>query len=272
MVTEWLGGIQEICGDLFRTSFYIETLVDSILSPVANTSAYEAVYFYCSMLLVIKLLWKGWNVYVLWSNGSPEVSPGELLKGAAWAIVVTAAFPLAYDVGIAIAMELVNTVLNSFQLPSVSLSAPDLISQIGTIITSLKDTGVLMVFAALVFIILLILLIFRILGQGTELFIFRLGVPIAAIGLVDSDGGAWSNYIQILFKQIFSVMVQYFCIVIGIKTMLLATIKALAVGIAFEITAFATPKLLSQVLTPKTGGHGAQTVSTLAMVVRTFAK
>lgn len=274
LINDWLVFLQEHFGNLSQTIFFIESLVDSVLSPVARVSAYEVIYFYCSMLLVIKLLWKGWNVYVLWSNGSPDVSPGELLKGAGWAIIITVAFPTAYEIGVSIAMEVVNTVLGYFKLPIIGADGigGETMEQLGAAIYNLTSAGGFIILMSIVYLILLILLWLRVLAQGAELFIFRLGIPIAAVGLVDSDGGAWTNYIQTLFKQVFTVMFQYFCIVLGIKVIALGTTSALAVGIAFEVTAFAAPRLLSQVLIPKGGGGMMHSAYTLSMVVRTFAK
>ncbi|MBO5282193.1 MAG: hypothetical protein J6B43_03565, partial [Lachnospiraceae bacterium] len=151
-------------------------------------------------------------------------------------------------------------------------TAGDSMEQLGAAVYNLTSAGGFMLIMGLIYVIVLIMLILRMLAQGTELFVFRLGIPFAAIGLVDSDGGAWTNYIQMLFKQVFTVMVQYFCIVLGAKVLAPGTTEALAVGIAFEVTAFAAPKLLSQVLIPKGGGGMMQGVNTLSMVVRTFSK
>lgn len=274
IIDDWITLLQDICKDLSRATFFIEELADSILSVTAVASAYEVLYIFCSMLLVGKLLWKGWNVYVLWNGGDPEVAPGEMLKGAAWAIVVTAAFPTAYELGVAIALEIIETVLRYFNLSNLGFDGSDsgFWGQLSAALTNVTSANGFTILMSLVFVILLIIMVFKMLGQGAELFVFRLGVPFAAIGLVNSDGGAWTNYIQMLLKQIFSVMVQYFCVVIGAKVMAIGTTKAIAVGIAFEITAFAAPKLLSQVLAPKSGGGMMQKVYTLSMIARTFLK
>ena len=108
------------------------------------------------------------------------------------------------------------------------------------------------------------------LGQGVELLIFRLGIPFAVVGLVNSDGGAWKPYIQMLFKQAATILVQYFCIVIGTYVISTLTITGIVVGIAFEVTAFTAPRLLAQFMPPSGGSGLAQKAHTIAMVMRAF--
>lgn len=270
IINDWLAAIQGICDDIATKTFHFEKLFGDAISSTAVEQAYNAMYMICCTLLVLKLLWKGWNVYILWSGGDPEVAPGELLKNSAWAIVVTAAFPLGYDIGINIALEIVHTVVSFFSLSGTGWnSGSALIDALGNV----ASAGSYSVLLGLIFGILYIILVIVMLKQGAELLVFRLGIPLAAIGLVNSDGGAWTGYIQMLFKQVFSVMVQYFCVVVGIAVYCSGGgVTSSFAAIALEIMAFAAPKLLSQVLIPGGGGGVAQKVTAVSTVIRTFAK
>ncbi len=272
IINNWISYFQEVFANLSQGTFFIEKFAASVLGTTARASAYEVMYTYCALLLVLKLLWKGWNVYVLWNSGDPEVPPGELLRGAAWAIVVTAAFPLAYEIGVSVALEVVDTVLKFFNISTPGVSGIGSLEQLGTALANITSGGGLSVILALVFIIVYLLLLLKMLAQGAELFVFRLAVPIAAIGLVNSDGGAWTGYMQMLLREVFTVMMQYFCVILGAKILAGGDTWALAVGIAFEVTAFAAPKLLSQVLLPSGGGGMMQKAYTVSMVARMFAK
>lgn len=168
-----------------------------------------------------------------------------------------------------VALEIVHTVVSFFNLSGSGWnSGSALIDALGNV----ASAGSYSVLLGLIFGILYIILVIVMLKQGAELLVFRLGIPLAAIGLVNSDGGAWTGYIQMLFKQVFSVMVQYFCVVVGIAVYCSGGgVTSSFAAIALEIMAFAAPKLLSQVLIPG-GGGVAQKVTAVTTVIRTFAK
>lgn len=269
MANEGIGTLQEICADLVRTTFHFENLFGPFFPEGATANAYYGMSLFLTGLLTLKLLWKGWNTYILWQGGDPENAPGELLKGAVWAEVVAVGFPLAYDIGTEVVLEIVDTVLGYFNL---SVSLGDTWTEVGqTISGMIGSASFMLVFLVLVYVILLVILFFKMLSQGAELFVFRLGVPLAVVGLVSSDGGLFTNYMQMLLKELLTIMVQYGCVILGVKAMLSASISGVVAGLALEIVAFAAPKLLSQVLVPKGSGGAMQKISTVAMAVRTFA-
>lgn len=271
VINEALELLQLICADLAEKTFFFEKLFGDGLYTNAFEMAYDMMYMMCCTLLVLKLLWKGWNVYVLWNGGDPEVAPGELLKNSAWAIVVSAGFPLVYEIGVKTALYIVETVLLFFNMDGLGSDTSSLL--INTL-TDILEAGDVTLLLSIFFSIMVVVLHFRMLRQGAELLIFRLGVPLATIGLVNSDGGAWPGYIQVLLKQGFSVMAQYFCIVVGVAVYCSdGGIYGYAGGIALVMTAFAAPKLLSQFVIPNGGGGGmAQKVSAVSNVIRIFTK
>lgn len=270
LVNGFLELLQVLCDDLAEKTFFFESLFGSGLSANTVELAYAVVYGFCSTLLVLKLLWKGWNVYVLWSGGDPEVAPGELLKNSAWAICVTVAFPLVYEIGVEIARDIAETVVAVFNVSGLGSNVGNLIEDN---LSNLSDAASLTILMSLFFSFMVIALHIRMLRMGAELLIFRLGVPLAAIGLVNSDGGAWPNYIQVLLKQVFSIMVQYFCIIVGMAVYCSnGGIYGWCGGYALLMTAFSAPKLLNQFLVPSGGNGGmSQKITAVSTVIRTFA-
>ena len=92
--------------------------------------------------------------------------------------------------------------------------------------------------------------------RGIELLVYRLGVPLAVVGFIDSDDGVWKGYIQALFRQLATVLVCYVLTMLGMAVMSSLGWLNLIVGIALEFDAFKAPKMLSQFLIPSGGGGG----------------
>ncbi len=274
-LTDWLSGLEAVCGDLIKTVFCIETmpgLDQTALTSATVETAFYGMYSICTGLLVLKLITKGSSVYLLWRDGDPDNSPSDMVTGAIWALVISAAFPVVYRLGLGIIFYIVNTVVDLFP------AGRDLggyeANEFGALLMLMDASSNLTgaeLLTGIVYVILLIILFFQMLGRGAELLIWRLGVPIAAVGLVNSDGGAWHNYLQMLLKQFCSSMIQYFCIALGLRVMTGMNMMSVVVGIGLEVAAFSAPKLLSQVMTPRGGGM-VQKAASIAMIVRTFVK
>ena len=276
LTSQYLTEMQTVFSGLFRSAFFLESAfgVDqAVLSPAILQQGYRVIYGVCLMLFVIKLLTKGWSIYILWRDGDPEVPPGDLLTGAGWAVIVAVGFPLIYEIAVNVVFYLVDTVLAVFpSAVSAGSSTGNLLEDVQTIFSSYASFGGFTLIAGIGYIIAVIILFFQMLGRGAELLVYRLGVPIAAVGLINSDGGAWNNYLQLLLKQMFTSMIQYFCLAVSMRVLSSVTLGSIVVGIALEVAAFSAPKMLSSVLTPKGGGGFGQKVSTVAMVVKTFVK
>lgn len=276
LTSQYLTEMQTVFSGLFRSAFFLESAfgVDqAVLSPAILQQGYRVIYGVCLMLFVIKLLTKGWSIYILWRDGDPEVPPGDLLTGAGWAVIVAVGFPLIYEIAVNVVFYMVDTVLAVFpSAVNAGSSTGNLLEDVQTIFSGYASFGGFTLIAGIGYIIAVIILFFQMLGRGAELLVYRLGVPLAAVGLINSDGGAWNNYLQLLLKQMFTSMIQYFCLAVSMRVLSSVTLGSIVVGIALEVAAFSAPKMLSSVLTPKGGGGFGQKVSTVAMVVKTFVK
>lgn len=271
IVNDWLQQLQGVVSDIIQTAFHIEKmpgLSGGILTPETVKLALSALYLTMVGILTLKLLYKGWEVYVLWRGGEAEVSPFEMLKNAVVALITAMAFPILYDIAVAISMSVSNKVLNA--LPGLS-SGNIAMLLTGIMVPALvPQISVFTVLLMLTFVILCIILAVQMLKRGAEMLIYRLGVPFAVVGIVNSDGGAWTNYIQLFFRQLATVMIQNFCLRIAIALVATISIPNMVVGIMFLITAFTMPKLLSSVLGAG-GGNGSGTMYTVMMAARAFA-
>lgn len=267
-----LGELKDIVGSLFKSTFFIETLpgLDStVLSVSIVQNMTKALYMFMVFLLAVKVIWKGVNVYILWRDGESETPPGEMAIGAIYAMITAVAFPLVYEGGVNLITEIAATVLKFTNWAEYEFSgSPDVIGLSIDLIDTIARNSVSSVMV-LVFIIVLIVLIFKLLTKGVELLIWRLGFPLAVIGLINSDGGAFKAYAQVLLKELATVLAQYFCLIMGICISSSGSITALIMGIAFEIAGISMPKILAQFLSPSGNGGGImQKVYAISMAAR----
>lgn len=275
ILNEILTEIESLFGNLLNATFFIESLPgldQTVLSASAISAAFNVLYIFLVLLLSAKLIWKGIKVYVLWRDGESETPPGEMILGAAFALITAVAFPLLYSLAVNVVQELLTTVCNAMfsSGPIWSDNFIELILQ--TFVSFMTGSpNLMMVLLTLVYLILYVVMVFIMLKQGAELMVFRLGVPLAAIGLVDSDGGTWKQYSQTFYRMLATALVRYFCLYLGLRLLVGLEPMGLILGIVFEILAISTPKLLTQFLGTQTSGGLTQKIYTVGMVVKTFA-
>lgn len=237
-------------------------LENSVLTPSVISDAYWYLYIACTVILALKLLWKGFKIYILTRDGEPEVPPMTLITGAGMSLGVSVAFPILYpiliDVTMRIAQALVYAATGNWGYTDVEIA--DILS-LGDFAA---DKGLSMIIAALAYGVMLIVINFQLLLRGAELLIFRLGIPFASMDLVNSDGNVWKNYINILFRMMLLSIAQVFCMVIGL---LLFSDGNLTWAIAFELAAVSGPKLMAQFFPAQSGGL-SQKAAAVASVAR----
>lgn len=266
---DFLEPLESFLGDLLYATYFIETLPgldDTILNTAVIDRALFAIYGIATMLVAAKLIWKGTKVYILWRDGESETDPGEMLLGTVFAIIAAVAFPLLYTFAVEIVQEIVNAVCGVFFGGNV-IVIDGLLDALGKILTAALN----MILFGLIFVVLLLWLMFSMVKQGVEMLIFRLGIPFAASGLVDSDGGYWKPYIQQLTRELTTAAIRYLCLRLALGLAVSMTLAGLIVGIGLLVVAIKTPAMLAQFLAPKSGGGGAaQKLNTVVMAVRMF--
>lgn len=340
---------------LIETSLKVESAMwisDNPLTQELIESIYTYIYGAVLVLVTLKFVWKGFQVYVLWRDGDADVSPSNMLIGACLAIIVSLAFPTVFNVAVSATSDIGNGIIDRIDArwlnkpvvdfedidakamelweiyfseidtdgdlvlsqeeiilatPPGSLPIsvledllekmfPDLgaiarstfasmaddgtfgIFVIRTVLTSgekeeltlelstLGSLGSLLVF--LIYLVLYVIMYVKLLGRSVEMLFLRWGVPVASIGLINSDGGVFPSYIQLMLKQmvtsILQVTAMYLSFYIAMDFDLTHILMALAViGVAFK-----GPALLSQVLAPQRQGGGMGQKLHTAMMLR----
>lgn len=356
-IAQWMPSISS---NLVYTSLRVEALLntaDMFSSPLNAeliAAIYKVIYLAVLVLVILKCVWKGFQVYVLWRDGDADVSPHNLLIGVAMTLIVSIAFPYVYNVATAVTVELGTQIIQTINVttgldPALfddedtgqlaekvwadffaaydtdgdkalseaeelvldsamredaafqesfirrltqrvtnfyqgSLDTPEDYNTVRDYLYALANDGQLNVaffddlyrqstvdrlewlsapagdfVAALLILVYLIcycVMYCKLLGRGVEMLFLRWGLPLAAMGLVNSDGGIFPSYIQLMLKQMATSLIQVTALFLSGYVVLAGTDVNLLVGIVMISVAFKAPALLSQIMTPQRSGGG----------------
>ena len=79
--------------------------------------------------------------------------------------------------------------------------------------------------------------------KGIELLVMRIAIPIASIGLLNSDGGVFPDYIRTFLMTAFTLVIQLSLVNLSIVTLVM---NKLVYGIAIAVVAVNTPMMMSK--------------------------
>lgn len=271
LINDVLGGIADVIENItikwLRTSFRIEESISGgLLTTERIENAFWVVYGIAVVIMAMKVLQKGFMVYVLWRDGDADNDPAQMVVGCLLAVGTAIAFPVLYNILVNVVVYIGQSVLAVF--------TQDMIGEedvVGTIITTLTglitgSAGALVIIEVIAFVIVWVILYCKLMMRGVEMLIYRIGVPLAAIGQINSDGGTWKSYAQLLFQQAALSLTQLFCAILGVA---LALSGQLFFSILCLITGIKSPKLLAKMFpTMASGGGITQAAATLVSLAR----
>ena len=254
LITSIIGGADNVINSAFNglidMCFNAENYISSNFgSMVVDFSQLKALILSLSLsLIVLKFLKKGFDMYILWTDGEADTPPLTYIVYFVRAIVVAISFTVLYDWIIGIAKSFGESILTA-------MNFTDNIS-----LTNIATSGLFTAIVALIALILLFVLYIQFLMRALEMFVLKLGFPLACVGLVNPDGGVFKSYSEKLIKSILTVLVQI--ILCKISIILIMNVKMLF-GIASIIMAIKTPKFLQEfMLGGGTGGISNVIVTT----------
>ena len=247
VINSAFNGLMDMC---FKGEEYLSS---NFGSQVIDFSNLKALILSLSIsLIVLKFLKKGFDMYVMWTDGESDTPPLTYIVYFVRAIVVAICFSVLYDWIIDIAISFGQNILSAMNLAdNISLT---------TIIANIATTGLFNAIVALIGLILLFVLYIQFLMRSLEMFILKLGFPLACVGLVNPDGGVFKSYSEKLFKSVLTVLVQI--ILCKISIVLIFNVKLLF-AISAIIMAIKTPKFIQEfMLGGGTGGISNVIVTT----------
>lgn len=262
LINDVIGLFSKFLSDALENMLHVERLVaesGNTLSAGGVENMYKYIYAVAGSLLILKFLFKGFSIYILWRDGDADSSPQTMLVGAAQAVVVGVAFPTLYDI-----MARVTSTFAQALMGYISIG--DMAKLEAFYAAHVLSQGFAELVFALVYLVMYAFMYIKLLSRGFELLILRLGVPIACMGLVDSDSGIFKSYMQVFYKTMFTSVIQ---VVLLSLSMAVVISGHVIIGIAVITTAFATPLIMQQILIATGRGGGlTQKVYTASMGVR----
>lgn len=240
LIDELLVGVLDIClyADKYMTGTGGGSLVDGIFDIVLGTGV---------SLIILKFLKKGFECYVLWTDGDADSKPILVLTRFAQAIIIAICFPSIYMFMAEITEEMTNQILN--------IVGADTNYDWQTWVNYILSLGLVNAIFGLVFLICYFMLYFQFLMRGLEILILRIGIPFACVGLLDNDKGVFKPYMSKFFQSMFASIIQIALCKLGIGLMLNIGINMnMFWGIACLVLAIKTPRFLAEFLIPTGGG------------------
>lgn len=200
-------------------------------------------------LIILKFLKKGFECYVLWTDGDPDNEPIALVIRFIQAIAIAVCFPVLYGWMADITGNLTDELLAAIGV-STNYNWNAWTKGISTM-------GLVTAILGLVFVISYFMLYFQFLMRGLEILILRVGLPLACVGLLDNDKGIFKNYVMKFLQSMISVVVQVALCKLGVGLMLnLGGNMNIFWGTACIVLAIRTPRFLAEFMVPSGGGGG----------------
>ena len=240
LIDTLLGSVLDIClyADKYMTGTGGGSLVNGIFDVALGTGV---------SLIILKFLKKGFECYVLWTDGDADSKPILVLTRFAQAIIISICFPILYTFMAEVTEELTNQILN--------IVGTDTNYDWQNWVNNILSLGLVNAIFGLIFIICYFMLYFQFLMRGLEILILRVGVPFACVGLLDNDKGVFKPYMNKFFQSMFASMIQIGLCKLGIGLMLNIGVNInIFWGIACLVLAIKTPRFLAEFLIPTSSG------------------
>lgn len=203
-------------------------------AKVDFNAIYQVVFNFATYLLVIVFIAKAIKTYFMMRDGDNEQNPVQLVIGMLKAVIIMICFKEIYTIGVGIVEEFLNSILNVMPLQNINLAEA---------LSNNIQGGIFTAVACLVLLICWLLLICQFIMKGIELLVMRIGIPFASIGLLNSDGGVFPDYIRSFLMIAFTIVIQLALLNVSILTLLT---NKLIYGIAIAIVAVNTPMIMSK--------------------------
>jgi len=239
-----LAYVNTLLDGLVPIALHAEDYMDTLLGTSGISGIFDIFFAFGMSLIILKFLKKGFERYILWTEGDADTDPILLLTGFFKALAVSICFPTLYGWLAEIVSDLSNELI--------TMISNDMATDFSSIITGITSAGIFTGIVSIIFFICFFMLYIQFLTRGLEILILRIGLPLACVGLMDNDNGIFRSYIQKFFQSTMAVLVQIVLAKLGVALMLNTHVFW---GLASLLLALRTPKFLQEFLIVS-GGQG----------------
>ncbi len=205
-------------------------------------------------MIILKFLKKGFEAYVLWTEGDADTDPLLLATSFFKALTIAMAFPVLYGY----LCDITSSFSDAIRV-ACGVTAEFSYGNVGALLGS----GLFDLIGIIVAVIMLIILYVQFIKRGVEMFILRMAFPLGCVGLLDSDRAMYKAMTQVMFQCCATTVVQ-----VGLSQLALSVVFTghPIIGTAIILAALSTPKFLQSFMVPSGGGFNAGTVYQTAKV------
>ena len=237
ILTACLNYVDTLLEGIVPMALHAEDYLDTLLGTNGISGIFDIFFALGVSLIVLKFLKKGFERYILWTEGDADADPLILLTGFFKALAVAISFPTMYSWLAEVISDLTSQLITTI--------AGDMKTDFSLIVTGISTAGIFTGIISLIFFICFFMLYIQFLTRGLEILILRVGLPLACVGLMDNDNGVFRSYIQKFFQSTIAVVVQIVLAKLGVALMLNTHVFW---GLAALILALRTPKFIQEFL------------------------
>ncbi|PKM54004.1 MAG: hypothetical protein CVV00_10090 [Firmicutes bacterium HGW-Firmicutes-5] len=249
LITAILSGcliyVNTLLDGLVPMALHAEDYMDTLLGTNGISGIFDIFFAFGVSLIILKFLKKGFERYILWTEGDADTEPILLLTGFFKSLAVAICFPTLYD--------WLTEIISDLSSQLITIISDGMVTDFSAIITGISTAGIFTGIVSLIFFICFFILYIQFLTRGLEILILRVGVPLACVGLMDDNNGIFRTYTQKFFQSTLAVLVQIVLAKLGVALMLNTHVFW---GLAALLLALRTPKFLQEFIIIS-GGQGS---------------
>ena len=195
--------------DLYYFVFYFEEQLKTSSGDyiIDFDKIYKTIYVWSLIFIAIVFIKKLIQSYFLFKSGEEDQNPLKYVVSLFEAIIISIGFGWTYTYLINLGFEFYNSVLDAGGLTTLNMTK--LVQNVGN--------GIFQAIIILIIIGQILGIIWSFIKRGLQILIMRCVIPLTTIGLLSSNGGAFSVVMKKFTQNFFAVVLQLILLSISLK-------------------------------------------------------
>lgn len=195
--------------DLYYFVFYFEEQLKTASGDyiIDFEKIYKTIYVWSLIFIAIVFIKKLIQSYFLFKSGEEDQNPLKYVVSLFEAVIISIGFGWTYTYLINLGFEFYNSVLDAGGLTTLNMTK--LVQNVGD--------GIFQAIIILIIIGQILGIIWSFIKRGLQILIMRCVIPLTTIGLLSSNGGAFSVVMKKFTQNFFAVVLQLILLSISLK-------------------------------------------------------